>query len=89
MVLAVSAFLFNYNVVVPLLARMFPQASWSIVATTEPVELVWGAKDTFIVPPWRWHQHCNTSRTEAAILFSESDLPVFEALDLYREESNA
>jgi gentisate 1,2-dioxygenase len=51
----------------------------------EPVELAWGPKDTLILPPWRWHQHCNTSRTEAAILFSESDLPVFEALDLYRE----
>ena len=51
----------------------------------DAVEFAWGAKDTFIVPPWRWHQHCNTSKTERAILFSESDLPVFEALDLYRE----
>jgi gentisate 1,2-dioxygenase len=54
----------------------------------EPVELAWGPKDAFILPPWRWHQHCNTSRTEPAILFSESDLPVFEALDLYREEGD-
>lgn len=51
-------------------------------------ELAWGAKDTFILPPWRWHQHCNTSKTEQAILFSESDLPVFEALDLHREEGD-
>ena len=51
----------------------------------DAVELAWGPKDTFILPPWRWHQHVNTSRTERAILFSESDLPVFEALDLYRE----
>ena len=48
----------------------------------DAVEFAWGAKDTFIVPPWRWHQHCNTSKTERAILFSELDLPVFEALDL-------
>jgi gentisate 1,2-dioxygenase len=51
----------------------------------DAVELAWGPKDTFILPSWRWHQHVNTSRTERAILFSESDLPVFEALDLYRE----
>lgn len=50
------------------------------------VEIAWGEKDSFILPPWRWHQHCNTSRDRPAILFSESDLPVFEALDLYREE---
>jgi gentisate 1,2-dioxygenase len=51
----------------------------------DAVELAWGPKDTFILPPWRWHQHVNRSRTERAILFSESDLPVFEVLDLYRE----
>ena len=54
----------------------------------DAVEFAWGPKDTFIVPPWRWHQHCNTSKTERAILFSESDLPVFEALDLLREEGD-
>ena len=54
----------------------------------DSVEFAWGEKDTFILPPWRWHQHCNTSRTEPAILFSESDLPVLEALDLYREEAD-
>jgi len=54
----------------------------------DAVEFAWGAKDTFIVPPWRWHQHCNTSKTERAILFSESDLPVFEALDLLREQGD-
>jgi len=52
----------------------------------DPVEFEWGAKDTFILPPWRWHQHCNTSKTEPAYIFSESDLPVLEAFDLYREE---
>jgi gentisate 1,2-dioxygenase len=55
---------------------------------TDPVELSWGAKDTFILPPWRWHRHCNISRKEPAIIFSQSDLPVLEALDLYREESD-
>jgi gentisate 1,2-dioxygenase len=54
----------------------------------DPVEFSWGEKDTFILPPWRWHQHCNTSDTQPAILFSESDLPVLEALDLYREEGD-
>lgn len=54
----------------------------------DPTDFAWGEKDTFILPPWRWHQHRNTSRTEPAILFSESDLPVLEALDLYREEGD-
>jgi gentisate 1,2-dioxygenase len=49
----------------------------------DPTEFDWGPKDTFIVPPRRWHQHINTSTSEPAILFSESDLPILEALDLY------
>lgn len=49
----------------------------------DPTEFDWGPKDTFIVPPRRWHQHVNTSKSEPAILFSESDLPILEALDLY------
>ena len=54
----------------------------------EPIEFSWGEKDTFIVPPWRWHQHRNTSKDEPAYIFSESDLPVLEALELHREEGD-
>jgi gentisate 1,2-dioxygenase len=39
------------------------------------------------VPLWSWHSHQNHSQTDAAILFSVSDLPVMEALKLYREEA--
>ena len=56
------------------------------VDKTDPLEMTWGDKDCFLVPPWRWHSHRNLSKSEPAIMFSESDLPVFEALGLYREE---
>jgi gentisate 1,2-dioxygenase len=45
----------------------------------------WQQGDFFAVPPWAWHEHANASRDEA-ILFSVQDVPVFEALGLYREE---
>jgi len=35
---------------------------------------------------WSWHSHQNGSMSAEAILFSVSDLPVMEALKLYREE---
>jgi gentisate 1,2-dioxygenase len=48
--------------------------------------LEWQTKDTFCVPNWTSHQHANLSATEPAYLFSFSDLPVLQALDLWREE---
>jgi gentisate 1,2-dioxygenase len=39
-----------------------------------------------VVPLWSWHSHQNRSKDEEAILFSMSDIPVMEALQLYREE---
>jgi len=48
--------------------------------------LAWSRHDAFAVPNWSWHQHRNRSKSEAAILFSVSDHPVFRALELYREE---
>ena len=47
----------------------------------------WEQGDCFVVPLWSWHSHQNHSQTDAAILFSVSDLPVMEALKLYREEA--
>jgi 1-hydroxy-2-naphthoate dioxygenase len=46
----------------------------------------WNRHDAFAVPNWSWHEHRNRSKTEAAILFSVNDIPVFRALGLYREE---
>jgi gentisate 1,2-dioxygenase len=46
----------------------------------------WNQGDFFVVPPWVWHEHINTGEAEA-LLFSIQDVPVFEALGLYREEA--
>jgi gentisate 1,2-dioxygenase len=46
----------------------------------------WEQGDCFVVPLWSWHSHQNRSKSSEAMLFSVSDLPVFEALKLYREE---
>jgi gentisate 1,2-dioxygenase len=46
----------------------------------------WDQGDCFVVPLWSWHSHRNRSVREEAILFSMSDMPVVEALKLYREE---
>lgn len=47
----------------------------------------WKQGDFLVLPPWSWHQHANASNTEPAILFSVNDMPVLEALGLYREET--
>ncbi len=47
----------------------------------------WQQGDCFVVPLWSWHSHQNQSKSDEAILFSVSDLPVMEALKLYREEA--
>ena len=46
----------------------------------------WQPGDCFVVPLWSWHQHQNGADTEEAILFSLSDRPILESLNLYREE---
>ena len=45
----------------------------------------WSFGDTFTLPAWSWHEHANESGDDA-VLFSMSDLPVVEAMGLYREE---
>ena len=39
------------------------------------------------MPSWAWHEHANASASEDACLFSFNDLPVMQALGLYREEA--
>ena len=39
-----------------------------------------------MLPSWAWHEHINGSDSEEAVLFSVSDLPVIEAMDLYKVE---
>jgi gentisate 1,2-dioxygenase len=43
----------------------------------------WGPKDIVVVPSWRWTSH---EADEDAVLFSYSDRPVQEKLDLFRED---
>ncbi|MEK9659322.1 MAG: cupin domain-containing protein [Chloroflexota bacterium] len=49
-------------------------------------ELAWSKGDTFTLPSWTWHEHGNGSSTDDAVLFSVSDLPLLEAVGLFREE---
>lgn len=46
----------------------------------------WSRQDCFVVPSWHWHHFRNASGTEPAILFSVTDRPVMESLNLYGEE---
>ena len=46
----------------------------------------WQKGDTFVVPLWQLHAHENIADDEA-VLFSLTDRPVMDALQLYREET--
>lgn len=48
--------------------------------------LEWSKGDVFVVPNWTWHAHANASATEDAVLFSMTDVPVYQAFGLYREQ---
>jgi gentisate 1,2-dioxygenase len=47
----------------------------------------WRERDIFCIPSWALHEHVNGSSTEDACLFAFHDLPVMNALGLYREEA--
>ena len=47
----------------------------------------WKKRDIFCVPSWAFHEHGNNSVSEDACLFCFNDLPVMNALGLYREEA--
>jgi gentisate 1,2-dioxygenase len=47
----------------------------------------WQERDIFVVPSWAVHEHANASADDDAVLFQFNDLPVIEALGLYREEA--
>ena len=46
----------------------------------------WEKGDFFVIPPWTWYEHRNDSDSET-FLFQLNDLPVFQALGLYREQA--
>ena len=47
----------------------------------------WKRGDVLALPPWSWHCHANRSQSEAAILVSVTDRPVYDALCIYLEEA--
>jgi gentisate 1,2-dioxygenase len=53
----------------------------------EDGELAWTKHDTVVAPNWSWHRHINASRSEPAILFTISDVPILQAFGFYREET--
>jgi gentisate 1,2-dioxygenase len=50
------------------------------------VQIDWQQGDFLALPPWAWHEHVNGSPSEEAVLFSTNDVPLYEAINLYREE---
>jgi gentisate 1,2-dioxygenase len=50
--------------------------------TVEDQTFEWGPRDVFVVPSWARHAHV---AAEDAVLFSASDRPVHQKLDLWRE----
>jgi gentisate 1,2-dioxygenase len=51
------------------------------------VQIDWEQGDFFALPPHAWHEHRNTSSSDEAVLFSTTDTPVLDALNLYYEEA--
>jgi gentisate 1,2-dioxygenase len=51
------------------------------------VRMEWEAGDFLALPPRAWHEFINASDSEEAILFSINDAPVYESLNLQREET--
>lgn len=52
------------------------------------IRLEWKQGDIFVVPPWAWHHHENASGQDS-LLFSMTDRPAMQALEVYREEVDA
>jgi gentisate 1,2-dioxygenase len=53
------------------------------------VQLDWEQGDFFALPPSAWHEHVNGSPSEEAVLFSTNDIPLYESINLYREDAYA
>jgi gentisate 1,2-dioxygenase len=48
----------------------------------------WQQGDVLALPSWSWHCHANRSPSEAAVLVSITDRPVYDALCIYLEEAS-
>ena len=58
------------------------------VTVVDGQRMEWSQGDIFVIPPWSWHHHENSTDADS-ILFSVDDWPTFKSLDLYREEGKA
>ena len=50
------------------------------------VEIEWQQGDFFALPPNAWHEHVNGSPSEEVVMFSTNDIPLYESINLYRED---
>ena len=66
---------------------MYQAAKGSGYSVIDGRRFDWKARDIFCVPAWAWHEHANGSDSEDACLFTFNDMPVMNALGLYREEA--
>jgi gentisate 1,2-dioxygenase len=64
-------------------ATVFTAIEGRGTSTIGDVTLDWGPRDIFVVPSWQWVTH---KAEEEAVLFSFSDRPVQQKLDLFRED---
>jgi gentisate 1,2-dioxygenase len=49
------------------------------------VQMDWEEGDFFSLPPWAVHEHVNGSKDKEAVIYSSTDIPIFESLGLLRE----
>jgi gentisate 1,2-dioxygenase len=52
------------------------------------VQIDWEEGDFFALPPWCWHEHLNGSVSDEAVIFSTTDQPVMEVLNLFEEHEH-
>jgi gentisate 1,2-dioxygenase len=50
-------------------------------------QLDWEQGDFFALPTWTWHEHINASASDDAVLFSTTDTPIYEAMNIYFHEA--
>lgn len=59
---------------------VFQGKGYSIV---DGEKIEWEKGDLFLAPPWSEHEHCNTSETEDAILYTFQDVPTVASMGVW------
>ena len=68
-------------------ASFMLRADAGSIPVVEGERLEWHQGDLFALPPWKWHQHENTSGGDT-ILFSIDDWPAMQKLGFYMDEND-